>query len=161
MFSHTRYRNLGIFVLFPVFVVTSRGNSQQLARSIPELVEKLDSYLPAYIQSRSIPGFQIALAVGDSIIYDKAFGYSRRDSVAMTDSTIMRFASNSKRITGALALRSFLQHGIPLYATARSILDTVWWSNPFGVEPTLDQLLSHQAGFDRLAWLKFHQLLNS
>jgi CubicO group peptidase (beta-lactamase class C family) len=123
------------------------ASAQTLPRTIPELVESLDSYIPQFLLDHNVPGFQISLAIGDTIVYSRGFTNPAIAMPPVNDTTIMQYGSNSKRITAAMLLQSFQNKGITLSRLGSSFFENPMWDPIAKGDPTVDDILAHIGGF--------------
>ena len=88
-------------------------------QTLDEVVAQGRETVRAFMESHSVPGFSIAVAIEGDIVWAEAFGLSNvEDSVSVTTETLFRVASISKSLTSAamvlLAQRGLLDLDAPI-----------------------------------------------
>jgi N-acyl-D-amino-acid deacylase len=109
-----------------------------------------------YLKDRSIPGGQLALARGGTMLFSKGFGMADRDkNIAVTPRTLFRIASVSKPLTAAAILVLAEEGKLSLDAKMLDVLKVdIFLPEGTKVDPrlkdiTLRHLLQHTGGWDR------------
>jgi CubicO group peptidase (beta-lactamase class C family) len=143
------------------------------------MTTKQNALLQAAVQSGDVPGVVAAVATGDKILYEGAFGERvLGQGTAMSMDTVMWLASMTKPIVGAAAMQLVEQGKLSLDEPASKVLPalgevkvlTGWDSDgkPILRAPkspiTLRHLLTHTAGFTYDIWnpetARFHKTFN-
>jgi CubicO group peptidase (beta-lactamase class C family) len=143
------------------------------------MTTKQNALLQAAVQSGDVPGVVAAVATGDKILYEGAFGERvLGQGTAMSMDTVMWLASMTKPIVGTAAMQLVEQGKLSLDEPASKVLPalgevkvlTGWGSDgkPILRAPkspiTLRHLLTHTAGFTYDIWnpetARFHKTFN-
>ncbi len=98
------------------------------------------------IAEQAFPGCQIALAVGGSVIYNKAFGHLTYDNlIPVYPSTVFDLASVTKvAATSMMAMKLYEERLLDLDQTISYYLP--WYVDSNKKDITIKSLLAHQAG---------------
>lgn len=105
-------------------LITLLFGSQLLsAQDFQQAIEKARFLVSAHQQQTNIPGIQVALMVGDSLIWSEGMGYSNLNSGTPVDRTTkMRIASVSKSVTSVALGKMIDEQKIDIDADIRTYL---------------------------------------
>lgn len=96
----------------------------------------LDDYLGELVQTTAVPGMAISVVKGNSIVYQRSFGYANiQNQLAYTNETINSVASVSKTFVGAAVAKAIEQGYFTLETNINDILpvDVINPKQPKGV----------------------------
>ena len=140
---------LCLMMLLNLACVSAQPNNPSIGR----LEEKLDSLIPAAMESEHIPGLAFIIVKDGKTILKKGYGYTSLGEDIhhiRPDSTIFRIGSITKSFT-ALALLQLADQGrIDLHTDVNKYLKWVKVPETFDEPVTPIHLITHSAGFDEL-----------
>ncbi len=115
-----------------------------------EVAARLERSIVAIMEAHALPALAIALVDDQQIVWAKGFGWADRGKkIPATADTVFRIGSVSKLFTD-LAVMQLVEHGkVDLDAPVSRYLPEFAPQNPFKVEITLRQLMSHRSGLVR------------
>ncbi len=114
-----------------------------------QLVDKLDSLFEVGVAEELIPGGFIAMVTSDSLLLNKAYGYSDLDKKIMaTDTTLFQVGSVGKVFTSIAVLQLVEKSRLDLDKDVNHYLQNWELGNPFPTSVNLRSLLTHSAGFN-------------
>ena len=99
------------------------------------------------LRENGVPGGAIAVVCGDEIVSAGVGVTAHPVGAPIGAETRFQIASVTKSFTGALAALLADQGRVDLLAPISSYVPFVDLSRPYGLEPTLEQLLTHTAGY--------------
>ena len=108
----------------------------------------LDDYLGELVQTTAVPGMAISVVKGNSIVYQRSFGYANiQNQLAYTNETINSVASVSKTFVGAAVAKAIEQGYFTLETNINDILpvDVINPKQPNGVIK-IKHLVTHTSG---------------
>jgi len=115
---------------------------------VDSIISDLESYIPEFLEKKSIPGVAIALIRGGKVIWTE--GYGLRNSFTtkpVSGETPFELASNSKIVTAYIALRLVDQNILSLDKPLNTYLSEPWLPlTEYRDVITLRQVLSHSSG---------------
>lgn len=117
--------------------------------------EQLDAVVNKAIRQKALPGGQLLVAKGGSVIYSKAYGYTTYDKkTPITNDMLYDIASMSKVMGTTLAVMRLYEKGeIDLDKPASKYLKDLRKTNKKDI--TIRQLLTHTGGLK--AWIPFYR----
>lgn len=120
-------------------------------KNIDKSTTYLSSWLKYRYESLEMPGFVVAIAYKNKIIFKEAYGYSNLEKkIKMQPSDVFRIASHSKTFTATAIMQ--LQEAGKLRIDDRAIQYVPWLKSHKDIrikKVTIRQLLSHSAGVIR------------
>ena len=131
-----RYIQIIIFIL-----LFSCSNKQ--TGDFSDSIEKTESYVETYMESRKVPGMQIAISHNGNLVFSKGFGYSNIElDIPVNIKSKFRIASVSKPVAAVLTARLYQNAAIDIDKPVSEKLTQFSNKKDF----TLRQLYSHAAG---------------
>ncbi len=114
------------------------------------LTTLLDSLVIPGLQKYRIPGMVIAIVHDSDLVFAKGYGYAdvERKIPFSADSTVIRIASVSKLFTATAVLQLVEKGMLDMHQDINSYLRRFKVEDRFGKPVTLQNLLTHTAGFD-------------
>ncbi len=137
----------GTFWIF--YIAGPAWNATQLSQpriSAPYTfaIEQGQQAVEALLHVTEVPGFSVAVGVGDSIVWSEGFGYADLETkTPVTRHTKFRIASVSKALTAAAVARLYQQGRLDLDAPIRTYVSS--WPDK-GQIITARQLAGHLGG---------------
>lgn len=129
------------------------------------LVHLLDSLIVPGLDQYHIPGMVIVIVRDSDIVLAKGYGYAdvERKIPFDPDSTVIRIASVSKLFTATAVLQLVERGLLDMHQDINSYLTRFKVEDRFGKPVTLQNLLTHTAGFDdrsigKSAWTQESQI---
>ncbi|RTE53847.1 class A beta-lactamase-related serine hydrolase [Arenibacter aquaticus] len=148
----TLSRTLVPLILSIALALTSCStNDDGIGISEPSSIKNtndLDAYLGELVQTTAVPGMAISIVKGNSIVYQKSFGYANiQNQLAYTNETINSIASVSKTFVGAAVAKAIEQGYFTLETEINDILpiDVVNPKQPNGTIK-IKHLVTHTSG---------------
>ena len=148
----TLSRTLVPLILSIALALTSCStNDDGIGISEPSSIKNtndLDAYLGELVQTTAVPGMAISIVKGNSIVYQKSFGYANiQNQLAYTNETINSIASVSKTFVGAAVAKAIEQGYFTLETDINDILpiDVVNPKQPNGTIK-IKHLVTHTSG---------------
>lgn len=81
----------------------------------PQREQQFEQYVTSFMEQHQIPGVAIAIADGETVIYNQGFGWRDREhALPVTSTTVFGIASITKSFT-ALAIAQLVQQGLMAY----------------------------------------------
>ena len=119
-------------------------NQKEDQATVLSVTESITQWAESFNEEQQIPGFQLAVAKDDNLIYSGAFGLSDQDAgINATSTTQFRIASISKPLTSAGVMKLVSQNKLDLNQTVRHYFPEF----PEKKYPiTIGQLLGHLGG---------------
>ncbi|MGI9517730.1 MAG: serine hydrolase domain-containing protein [Pirellulaceae bacterium] len=116
-------------------------------------LEPIDRMLSQFMFDHQVPGATMAISRNGQIVYQRGFGYRQLENErVMEPDTLLRIASVSKPVTAAAIMqlvdRGQMELDQPLFADLHKL--TAVEFDPRWQAITLDHLLRHRAGWDRV-----------
>ena len=116
------------------------------------IIEKLTDVVRAEIEQKNIPAFSISLVDDGKIVWADGFGHQdAQKTTPATADTIYRVGSISKLFTDLTIMQLVDQGILSLDEPVTNWLPEFQPKNPYKVELTLKQLMSHRSGLVREA----------
>ena len=113
-------------------------------------IKKLQSAIEYEIESKELPAFSIAIVDDQRVAWSDGFGFQdAAKEVPATASTVYRAGSVSKLFTDIAILQLVEEGRLDLDEPVQRYLPNFQPNNPYGVEITLRQLMSHLSGLVR------------
>lgn len=115
-----------------------------------ELAQSLRDLIPHSLRQHNVPGLNIALSIGGSMVLEDGFGYANLENQApMSPRSVTKAGSMSKLYT-ATAVMQLIESGVmALYEPINRYLSGFRIDNPLGErEITLYDLLTHRSGIN-------------
>ena len=150
---------------------TKRPSNAQSAKSMlppvdsATLMHLLDSLIVPGLEQYHIPGMAIVIVRDSDIILAKGYGYAdvERKIPFDPDSTVIRIASVSKLFTATAVLQLAERGVLDMHQDINTYLTRFKVENRFAKPVTLQNLLTHTAGFDdrsigKSAWTQESQI---
>ena len=135
---------------FIVFLVNSGTwvNTQLASRDQQTaLEENLIAYINEQLEDKNIPGLSISLVREQETVFEMGFGYSNlSDKVESTPYTVYRGGALAQLFTTIAILQRVELGYLDLDTPIASYLPDFTPQNPYGLQLTLRQILSHQSG---------------
>ena len=137
--------------------VWDNQNSPDISGPENSDLQPLDNLVQKFIQDNQIPGATLAVSRNGKLVYNRGFGYSEIvKKTKMQPDAMMRVASISKPITATAIMLLVEQQKLNLDDKVLDIIDHRPSGNKKIADPrfhdiTIEQLLTHSAGFDREA----------
>ncbi len=115
-----------------------------------EAIEKLKVAIEYEVEQKHLPAFSISLVDNNQVVWSSGFGYQDAEQKTQaTAETVYRVGSVSKLFTDIALLQLVDDGKLDLDANVQSYLPKFQPKNPFGIELTLRQLMSHRSGLVR------------
>ncbi|MHB8628791.1 MAG: serine hydrolase domain-containing protein [Aggregatilineales bacterium] len=119
---------------------------------VPELTS-FDGLMQQFMQARSIPGGQLAVAVRGRLVYARGYTWNAKPDEVVQPTSIFQIASITKPFTSAAIMRLIQDGKFKLNDPLVSILDLTppksQRADPRLKQVTILNLLQHQGGWDR------------
>src|SRR5690606_29546232 len=140
------------------------GMAQELVHALPShlgldsahIHQKVDSIMELGIRQRAFPGGQVLVALNDTVIFHKAYGYHTYDSIrAVTPHDLYDLASVTKILGPLSALMKLVEEGKLDLDVPFSRYWEPWSKVPDKKDLSLREILSHQAGL--IPYIAFQQ----
>lgn len=146
--SHmSRYVVAALLAATPSLLTAQQKPANGTAPSAAALIARVDSVVKADLLARGVPSVSVAVARGDEMLVQRAWGRADVASGRAADaSTLYALGSNSKQFTAALVLK--------LVERGRLTLGDSIGRHLSGLRPewkaiTIEQLLNHTSGLQR------------
>jgi CubicO group peptidase (beta-lactamase class C family) len=115
--------------------------------------EFVDDGVQDYMQTWSVPGAALALALDGRLVFSRGYTWDSPDAEIVQPNSLFRIASMSKPIT-SVAIHQLIERGLLRYDTrVLEVLDLQpppgGQADPWLEEVTIDHLLYHTGGWDR------------
>jgi CubicO group peptidase (beta-lactamase class C family) len=120
----------------------------RLSEPVEAIIADLESYVPEYMSQQDIPGVAIALVHDGEIVWVEGFGSANSITrKPVTPRTLFEVASNSKAMTGYVALRLVDRGELSLDTPLNDYLSEPWLPDSEHRKTiTLRHVLSHTSG---------------
>lgn len=149
------------YILNPQQTVTAKDNNEKNTASLlddnnkeplnRDNVEKFaDSTFNEQLKKFDVPGAVFAVVKDNNVIFEKGYGYSDIDKKTPVDpkTTVFRLASISKLFTATAVMQLKEKGKINLKENVNNYLKDFKIENKYLTPVTLENLLTHTAGFD-------------
>lgn len=134
---------ISILALSVVLGVDARPRAVRPAPSPLPLIVEVDQVAAAALES-GIPGFVVAVAYGDRILFERAYGSADRSGgTALGTDTIFQIASVSKQFTAAAIMKLVERGELTLDTDIRELIPEVRTGD---WKVTVEHLLTHTGG---------------
>jgi len=110
----------------------------------------LDEFFDKNMAELNIPGAAVVVVKDDEILFSKGYGFADLDQQIPVDpaQTVMRVGSVSKLFTATAAMQLVEQDLLDLDTDVNQYLNALQIPEDYSEPVTLDQLLTHTAGFE-------------
>jgi len=130
------------FVHFVILILLFSCSTRP-TKDFNDSINKSTSYIETYMESRKVPGMQIAVSHKGNLVYSKGFGYSNIElDIPVNTASKFKIASVSKPVAAVLTARLFQSAALDIDKPVRETL--LHFSNK--KDFTLRQLYCHAAG---------------
>ena len=131
-------------IILPIEEATLRKTDYSVA------IDRLEKAVKYEVQNKGLPALSIALVDEDKMVWSQGFGFqdAKKEAPATAD-TIYRVGSVSKLFTDVAMMQLVDQGRLDLDAPVQTYLPNFNPSNPYGIDITLRQLMSHRSGLVR------------
>jgi CubicO group peptidase (beta-lactamase class C family)/D-alanyl-D-alanine dipeptidase len=114
------------------------------------IAASLTKFIQHEMEDKKLPAFSISLVDDQKVVWAQGFGFADPDKkVLATAETVYRIGSVSKLFTDIGVMQRVERGELDLDAPIQKYLPDFHPQNPFGVNITLRQLMSHRAGLLR------------
>lgn len=113
-------------------------------------IEKLKAAVRYEVAEKDLPAFSISMVDQDEIVWADGFGFQdAKKTIPATAETVYRVGSISKLFTDIAVMQLAEEGKLDLDASIQKYLPDFQPKNPFGVEQTLRQMMTHRSGLVR------------
>ncbi|GHD28010.1 serine hydrolase domain-containing protein [Halioglobus pacificus] len=115
-----------------------------------ELEAFTDGFMAAAMENHHVPGAVISVVAGDTVLFEKGYGYSHLDTQAPVnaDTTLFRVASITKLLTWVAVMQLHEAGELDLDSDINDYLGELQVPSSFDTPITLNHLMAHTPGFE-------------